>query len=98
MPRSEQLTAQLKIELRYLGLRYGGRYFLMNDADRQKFIDKWKPRRLQEQATAAELAAKQTEEPVDFARLSKDLIGTQGPLGSRTGGGKRNIRSTKGMS
>lgn len=98
MPRDKQVAAQLKVELRYLGLPYSGRYFLMSDADKQRLIDKWKPLRLQEQARAADLAAKQARELVDVTRLSKDLKGTQGPLGNSAGGGKRNVRSAKGMS
>lgn len=94
---SQILETVLRSELRKAGERWQKKYREMGDKERLRILGCFAARRLISEEVERQCGTNvEPETPV--RRIDPELIGTQGPLGSDSGGGKRVIRGTSSMS
>ena len=94
----KKLEEALKAEFRYAGLRWCKTYKELNDKRRREILNNMRQRREKNQAIEQEINARRAAAEPEDEPLTGSIGNVVGPLGHDCGGGRRNIRSTRGLS
>lgn len=95
---SAVLEKVLRNELRIAGERWQAKYKTMGDKERLRVLGTFAARRLISEEIDRQCRSNHNEPEPEIKRMDPELLGTQRPLGSDSGGGKRIIRGTKSLS
>ncbi len=95
---SEDIEAALRQELNRSGRRWAQVYAKMGSKRQFELLGQILARKRVEEIAEKRYAKLRPNHRDDFYEGDPEIMETQGPLGHTTGGGKRNVRSTKPMS